>query len=66
VDFIRSDLHCLDSPRLDLALPSSGESMNELEADKNANENSSTVTPGIETSNLWLMMKTIRSENKLI
>jgi hypothetical protein len=36
--------------------------MNELEADENANENSSTVTPGIETSNL----KTIRSENKLI
>jgi hypothetical protein len=34
--------------------------MNELEADENANENSSTVTPGIETSDLWLlMMKTI-------
>jgi hypothetical protein len=67
MDFVRSDLHCLDSPRSDLTLPSHGESMDELEADENTNENSSTVTPGIETSNLWLpMMKTIRSENKLI
>jgi hypothetical protein len=34
--------------------------MDELEADENTNENSSMVTPGIETSDLWLlMMKTI-------
>jgi hypothetical protein len=57
------DLHCLDSPRSDLALRGLGESIDEHETD----ENSRTVTPGIETSDLWLpMMKTIQSKNKLI
>jgi hypothetical protein len=54
-------------PSIGSALHVLGESIDEYKADKNgdenANENSSTIMPGLGTSDLWLpTMKSIRSE----